>query len=221
MKLLSRYRLFSALLLALTLLATPASAYDLLGRNETNLYSRDFQFNFGVGLGGLANDEGVSEDGYDLGWRFGMGYSLTNRLNLELYYQLSSIPLKSPDPLGGGILASKLFFNSEVLRLNYRFDRGPFDAWSFFPFLSVGIGLYQMTAVNSQSGLDFPRGFHLPLAAGFETYLSEDRLSLVVEYDYNLMFDEEQNPGTLALLGLSEASFDIHGLMLQLCWHLF
>jgi hypothetical protein len=157
----------------------------------------------------------VDSDGMDMSLRLGVGFALTQRVQWDFFYQLSSIPLRSPNPLGG-TLASKMFMNHLVSRLLYRYDR-----FALIPYLHGGLGLYQMTAVNPQSGLDFPIGLQMPLGAGLETYFYQDRWSVAVEYDYHLLFDEEQNQGVLSLLGLPDIELDVQSIILQVTWHFF
>jgi hypothetical protein len=207
--------------LLLLLLVPQARAFDLMGTDRTYLNQRTMYLNFGTGMNSLVGDNGVKADGYDLGWQLGLGYSFTRRLQLELLYSVDSVPIVSPNPISGGSFSSKFFFISEAMRLIYRFDTGFFDRWLVFPYLSLGVGFYQMAAVNPQSGLDFPSGFQLPFGGGLETYLNDDRLSLSLDYTYHLLFDEEQNTGVLSLLGVSEVKFDVHSIKLLLNWHFF
>lgn len=210
----------SLVILMLTTLWAPASqAIDLFGSDESYLNRHAMHLFFAPGVSQMVSDVGVSSDGLDMGWRFGVGYSFTRRLQLDFLYEFSSVPLTSPNPLTGSILNSKFFFISEITRLRYKFDTGFFDRWAAVPYVSLGLGLYHTASVNPQSGLDFPIGLQMPVGGGFESFIYKDKLSLSLDYTYHLLFDEEQNVGVLALLGVNDVSFDVQGLFLQLTWY--
>ncbi len=190
--------------------------FDSLSKQESYLNIRRGQMLLGFTAGALISDSGVTNNGEDFGFRLGFGYSFTRRLRLEFIYQFSVIPFESPDPLSSGTRQTNFHFNSETFRLVYRYDRS-----KLIPYGFLGLGLYQLSGISSNTGLDFSTDVHMPAGLGIETYLYKDRFSLALEYAYHFMFDENQDSGVLNLLSLDEVSFDIHIATLQIYWHLF
>jgi hypothetical protein len=216
-----RFSLRTALVLA-ALSASSASAFDTLGGGDSYYGVKRLSLFFGPGLGSLVHDAGVEQDGIDMGWQFGFAYALSPRLRLDFYYQFTSIPIVSPSPLGGGMLASKFYFNSEAMRLVYRFDWDrALNFGGLVPYLHLGFGWYHMHSVNAQAGLDFPVGMTMPVGLGVEVPLASDRFAVHLDYSYYLLFDEEQNPGVLALLGVPEVHFNVQTLWCKLVWSFF
>lgn len=210
------YALLMLTSLFVTIGSETASAYDILGKSDSYLGIRRFQLFTGVSYAGLINTKSVVSGGVGPGFRIGAGYSLTRRLRLDFYYNLNSFDIKSPNPLAAGQVRSQLWFHSEIWRLLYRYDRG-----MIYPYGSIGLGFYQLTSVNSQTGLSFPANLQMPVALGLETYVLRDVLSLNLEYTYHFIFNENQNSGVLSLLNVDEVRFNIHSLNLALVWHLF
>ena len=206
----------ATVLLLLSSVFWQAFAIEIIGRQQSVYDVRAFKLSFATGMASLAAEEGLDSDGVDLGYRLTVAKALTRRLHLEAIYQLNSLALRSQSPLGLGQVRHKFFLNNEIIRLVYRLDR-----WPLIPYVAGGVGLYHTSSINSQTGLDFPIGMQMPLALGVELYPGTKNWSLAAEYSYQILFDEEQSAGVLALIGANRVSFDVQSIWLQIHWHLF
>jgi len=186
--------------------ASPALSFDVNHKNQSFVGTRYVTFGIGVGMTGFARQQGIQGDP-GFGLRITAGHQFNRYFDAELFYQFSTFRFDSPDSINP---ASSL--NTRAVSYPLAFIQ---------PFVSAGIGGYNLVDINRETALSFPFDFELPLAAGVRTYLLRNLISLDVEFTYHLLFGTNQSVDTLALLGLSKLEFDTYSALVSVTFHMF
>jgi hypothetical protein len=206
------------LLLVAAALGLPrgASAFDVVDEKTSYLDSKYVTLGVGLGITGFSHQSGISGN-TGFGFKVSAGHHFNRYLQAEILYQFSTFYWNTPDPVTPtAALRTRAEMSQEAIRLV-----ALYPAVVAQPFLSVGIGGYNFLGVNQATGLSFPMNFMIPLGAGVQTYLLKNRLSFDVEFNYQILFGENQSADTLAILGLQSVSFNTYSVMGSFVFHLY
>lgn len=204
------------ILFFLLLLSQGAFAFEVPHERKSYVVSKHLSLGAGFGAGGVVRGEQISGDP---GFSFKVvgGHHFTPWLKGELFYQFTNFSLKSPDPiLVGSKIDSRMSMNHEALRVLV-----VLPSHFIQPFLGVGLGGYNGISVDRKTALSFSMDVFVPLSAGVHVYFLKNKCSLDLEFNYNLLFGENQDAATLGLLGVSRISFDTYSSMATFNLHLF
>jgi hypothetical protein len=195
---------------------SPARAFDVVDRQTSFSDSKFVSLAAGFGLTGFSHQKGISGN-TGFGFKVSAGHPFSRYLQGEILYQFSTFNWDSPDPVApASFVKTRASLNQEVIRLI-----ALYPALLAQPFVTVGFGGYQFTGVSQITGLSFPMNFEIPLGAGVRSFVYKNRLSFDVEFNYQILFGENQSPDTLALLGLNKVSFNTYSIMASIVFYMF
>ncbi len=197
-------------------IALPAHAFDIVHEKTSYLDSKYVTLGIGLGVAGLMNESGVQGD-TGFGVRITAGHHFSRYWQAELSYQFSFFDLRSPDPINPTqLLRSGAQMNQVVLRgiLLY-------PAVMMQPYLSAGVGGYDLFGVAQRTALRFPMNFQIPIAAGVQGYIYKNMISFDAEFSYQFLLGENQPQDILTVLGLNRVRFDAYSVMMSFTFHLF
>jgi hypothetical protein len=200
----------------LILASSSASAFDVIDRQTGYIDSKYITLGTGLGFTGFSQTTGVDGD-LGFGFRVTGGHHFNRYLQFELIYELSTFRFRSPDPVNPATqLSTRAEMNQEILRFVLTYPDLLLQ-----PFVSAGVGGYNWFGVDDETALSFPIDFSLPLAAGLRAYIYKNLISMNFDFNYYILFGENQSDDTLALLGLDEVSFDTYSFMTTFTFHFF
>ena len=193
-----------------------ASAFEYVDQKESYENFRYVTLRLGMGAHTFTNGDDV--DG-TLGPAFQLGilHPLAKGIDLEFIYQFSTFRFDSPDPIiATQSVNSRTGMHQELLRAIFYLPSTMGQ-----PFVSVGVGGYHFTGLDSKTALDLPYGFEVPVGAGFRGYLMKNQISLQFEYMYHFLFGENQSASTLALMNRPDFKLNAYTLMGSFSFHFF
>ncbi len=204
----------SFLLLCLFLCSTGAQAFDVIDQRISFIDSKYVTLGVGLGMTGFSMEKGISGD-TGFGVRVVAGHHFNKYFQAEIGYQFSTFRFQSPDPVDTTLaLDTRAEMNQEWIRI-----LAIYPDVLLQPYISAGIGGYNLFGVNQETALDFSISYYVPLAAGLRAYLYKNKISFDAEYGYQILFGENQSADTLNLLGLNEVSFNTTSIMFTLNFH--
>jgi hypothetical protein len=196
--------------------APAARSFEVVNERLSYADNKYLSLRSDLGFTGFAQTKGVDAKA-GFGLRVGAGHTLNQFMEAEFIYQLSTFRLLSPDPIDPSVrLSTRAGMNQEVIRLNFMVPRLLLQ-----PFVTVGFGAYDLFDVNRETVLNFPSRMQVPLGAGVRAYTHRNNISFNLEFNYQLLFGEDQKPDALALLGLREVSFNTYSFMAGFLFHFF
>jgi hypothetical protein len=199
-------------------LLSRADAFEVVDRKTSYADTRFVHFGVGLGMTGFSQQAGISGNS-GFGLKVMAGHAFNRYLHGEVLYQFSTFDLNSPstDPASRGtLLKTGASLNQEAIRLV-----AIYPELLVQPFLTVGFGGYSFTGVNEETALEFPMNIQIPLGAGIRSYLYKNRISLDLEFNYQILFGENQEADTLALLGLNRVNFNTHSILGTFTFYFF
>ncbi|HLG19642.1 MAG TPA: outer membrane beta-barrel protein [Bdellovibrionota bacterium] len=196
-------------------LFTPSvQAFDVLDRQASYHDSKYITLGAGLGFTGFAFQEGIDGDP-GFAFRVSGGHHFNRYLQAEILYEFSTFRFHSPDPIAPTTqLSTRSAMNNEMIRFVLTYP-----AVLLQPYVSAGIGGYNWIGVNDETALSFPINFSLPLAAGLRAYIYKNLVSMDLDFNYYILFGENQSADTLTLLGLDKVSFDSYAFMTSFTFH--
>ncbi len=198
------------------LFSSRAYAFDIIDRETGFIASKYLTLGVGVGFTGFSRQQGIEGD-TGFGLKVTGGHQFNRYLSGEIYYQFSTFNLDSPDPVNP----------AQKINTGAQMNQTGFNLMLFYPavlaqpYISVGIGGYNWMGVDPSTALDVPMNFMFPIAAGVRAFIYRNRISLDTEFNYQVLFGENQEPDTLKLLGLSKVSFDSYSFITSVTFHFF
>jgi hypothetical protein len=189
-------------------------AYDVIDEKQSYIDSKYITLGVGLGFTGFSMDEGISGD-TGFGFRVTAGHHFNKYFQAEIGYQFSTFLFSSPDPIAPSTqLRTRADMNQEWIRLV-----ATYPAVLLQPYVSAGIGGYNLFGVNKETALSFPSEFQIPVSAGVRAYIYKNKVSFEVEYSYQFLFGEGQSADTLALLNINEVSFNTTSVIFSVTCH--
>lgn len=197
-------------------LAGPLHAFEYVDARQSYEKNRFLSFDLGLGYSDFINTKNIAtKPGFGL--RVGLGHPFSKFLYGELYYQLGVTKFQSPDPVDSDLtLESTATMHQEVFRILLKDFRV-----AAMPYLSIGVGSYQFTGLDSKTSLAFPAALQIPIGAGLKAYILKDIISFNADFSYHFVFGENQSQSVLSTLGRNKVGFDFYSLMLGFEFHCF
>jgi len=208
---------FSLVILVTILLSSPrGQCFDVMDRRISYEDSKYVTLGAGLGFTGFSLQEGISGD-KGFGFRVSAGHHFNRYLQAEIVYQFSTFTFRSPDPIApNSSLHTRAAMNQELLRFILSYPTVLAQ-----PYISLGIGGYDLIGVNGETALSFPIDFEFPISAGIRAYIYKNLTSVDFDFTYHILFGENQPQDTLSLLDLNKISFNTYSFMISFSFHLF
>jgi hypothetical protein len=192
-----------------------AQGFEVVNEKKSYENNRLLSYNLGLGISGISRGEGVDNVNPGFVFQTGISHRFSQYFEAQLIYQLSTIRLLSPDPIApASNITSRVGLNQEFVLLKAFY---PFVVAQ--PYIGAGFGSYQFFGVNSESALSFGPGLEVPLAAGVQTFIYKNDISLNFDFTYHILFGENQDATTLNYLGLTSVSFDMYSIIGGFSFH--
>lgn len=210
-----RFHLYT-FLAVIFLIQVPSQAFEVVNQQRSFENNRLFSIGTGLGISQFSRGQGIDGGNPGFVWQTTLGHRFSQVFEAQFVYQLSTMRFNSRDPITP---TTSSIQTRAGLHREYLLLKAYYPSVVAQPYVGVGFGAYQFFSVNGETALSFPASYEVPLAAGVQTFIYKNSISLDFDFTYHLMFGQNQDAATLSILKLKEVSFDMFTLIGGFTFH--